>query len=667
MYARPTSVALKLSMALVGCIAALLLVTTFALSQYLTTKLEQKSFDALKANNRMVIDMIDGFNSALQQSQQRLGRLFAGNYQDHFTLDATTGVLTHGNTPITSRETTIPDVFTSLSGVAAAVLTRKGDDFERTSTSLKNEKGERTSGLLLGADHPAVPHLLRGEPYTGKAKMLGRDFMTHYLPIRDANKKVIGAFFVGVDFTEGLSALKKKVLAIKIGDSGYPYALDLGKDKGQLVIHPAKEGTVLLGTKDTKGKEFINEMLEKRDGIITYWWKNPDDPAVREKVVVFNHYPEWNWIIASGSYLEEFNSEGKQAGLGLLLVTLLLIPVTFGIIFFLTRRWVATPLQAAVEQANKVADGDFITSTAISSNDEIGALMKAQFNMSKRLGHTINEVRDAASSVSADATQLTGAAGRVADGSAEQSDAASSMAAAVEQMSSSIDMIAEHAGNALLVSSDAQHVSLSSSETIQQAVTAMNNIAYTVRGSSDAIQKLGRETQQISTIAATIKEIADQTNLLALNAAIEAARAGEQGRGFAVVADEVRKLAERTTKSTLEISQMITRIQDGTKNAVDNMNVGVEQVANGVALAAEANEAIKRIHDGAVKVSEAVSNISSAIREQSTATTSVAQGLEQIARMTERNNADAKDTARSAVALQLVAGKLRETVEIFKV
>jgi methyl-accepting chemotaxis protein len=195
----------------------------------------------------------------------------------------------------------------------------------------------------------------------------------------------------------------------------------------------------------------------------------------------------------------------------------------------------------------------------------------------------------------------------------------------------------------------------------------MNNIANTVQNASTAIQELGRESQEISAIAATIKEIADQTNLLALNAAIEAARAGEQGRGFAVVADEVRKLAERTSKSTHEIAQMIARIQLGTQNAVNNMNIGVEQVASGVHLGAEANEAIKRIHDNALKVSDAVSSISAAVREQSVATTSVAQGLEQISRMTERNNADAQDTARSAGALQAIAGRLQGTVEAFRV
>ncbi|MFZ2855680.1 MAG: methyl-accepting chemotaxis protein, partial [Rhodocyclaceae bacterium] len=467
---RTTSVALKLSVVLAGCIAALLLVTSFALSQYLTDKLEQKSLDGLKANNRMIIDMVDSYNSALQQSQQRLGRLFASNYPERFGLDEASGILRHGGTPISTQNTTIPDQFTSVSGVAATVLTRKGDDFVRTSTSLKNEKGERASGTLLGADHPAIPKLLKGEPYTGKAKMLGRDFMTHYIPIKDEGNKVVGAFFVGADFTEGLAALKKKVLSMKIGSTGYPYALDMGKNLGQLVIHPAKEGTVLLGTKDSKGKDFVGEMIAQRDGVVNYWWKNPDDPEVREKIVAFNHYPEWNWLIASGSYLEEFNAEGKQAGRGLMLVTLLLIPIIIGLVWLLSKRWVATPLQEAVDQANRVAEGDFTTRSTIRSNDEIGALMKAQASMSERLGKTINEVREAAGLVAADATLLTAASARVADGSSEQSDAAASMAAAVEQMSVSIEQISDHVNSALSVSSDAQSVSLSSSETIQQAV-----------------------------------------------------------------------------------------------------------------------------------------------------------------------------------------------------
>ena len=666
MSGKRTSVAVKLSIILAGCITTLLLVAAFGLSQYLTDKLEQKSLDALKTSNRMTIDMIDAYNAGLTQTVERLGKVFASRYPENFILDAD-GVLKHGLTPIVEKETAIPDRFTAVAGVPATVLTRRGDDFVRTSTSVTDEKGDRASGVPLGAGHPAVPTLLKGDAYTGKAKMLGRDFMTHYIPIRDDGGHVIGAFFVGLDFTDGLAALKKKVLGVKIGETGYPYALDAGSDKGQLTIHPAKEGSSLLETQDSQGKPFVKEMLAQGNGIIHYWWQNPDDPRAREKVVVFNHYAPWNWLIASGSYLDEFNSEGRQTGRGLMLVALLFVPLVFAIVWIAARRWIARPLAEAVTVANRVADGDFTTRIESRSSDEIGELMRALASMIKRLGGTINDVHQAASAVAGDAGQLKSSAGRVAQSSGQQSDAASGMAAAVEEMTSSIEMIVQHAAEALNISNHSQEVSQESSATIQQTVSAMNQIADTVRQASETIERLGQESEEISKIAQVIKDIANQTNLLALNAAIEAARAGEAGRGFAVVADEVRKLAERTAASTHEIDEMIGRIQQGTRSAVFNMNQGVAQVASGVELAAAANAAIERISRGSARVSEAVATISDAIREQSTASANVAQGLEKIADMTERNTCDAQQSAAAAEELDSVAARLRGTVEQFRV
>lgn len=666
MSQKNVSVARKLILVLAASIALVLTIAAFVLSGFLTRKLEQKALEGLESSNRMVIDMIDTYNRSLEQTVERLGQVFASNYPQGFILDGN-GSLRHGSEAVTLENTAIPDRFTALTRVNATVLTRKGDDFERTSTSVKDDKGRRASGVPLGAEHPAVSRLLKGEPFTGKAKMLGRDFMTHYLPIRDRDGRVVGAFFVGMDFTEGLVALKKKVLGVKIGTTGYAYAVDIGKDKGVLTIHPASEGKSLLGTKDVNGKEFIAEMLEKKNGIINYWWKNPDDTSAREKVVAFAHYPDWNWLIASGSYLDEFNAEGKETGQALFILTLLLVPIVVTLVWWSTRRWIAQPLEQAVAVAEQVAEGDFTGKICVTSHDEIGRLLQSLADMQAHLAATIREVRNTAVGVATDADQLNSAASTVATGSQEQADAASSMAASVEQMSASIDMISQHANDARNISGESESVSEKSSQTIQQAVQAMNRIAETVRGASQTVETLGNEIEQISAIACVIKDIADQTNLLALNAAIEAARAGEQGRGFAVVADEVRKLAERTSKSTHEIGEMITRIQQGTEEAVGNMNRGVEEVDAGVQLAAMANEAITRIRDGAHQVSRAVNGISDAIREQSIASTTVAQGLETIARMTESNNAEAQNTATAAEELQALARQMHANVERFRV
>jgi methyl-accepting chemotaxis protein len=194
----------------------------------------------------------------------------------------------------------------------------------------------------------------------------------------------------------------------------------------------------------------------------------------------------------------------------------------------------------------------------------------------------------------------------------------------------------------------------------------MRKISDAVQSSSQIVEDLGRQSDHITSIVNTIKEIADQTNLLALNAAIEAARAGEQGRGFAVVADEVRKLAERTSLSTKEISEMVAKIQNGTRCAVSSMQAGVHQVSSGVELANQAGNSINQIRDGSLRVSAVVNGISDSISEQSVASTDIAQQLEAIAQMSEESAIAVRQTAESARHLQTLSTDLRQMVAQFK-
>lgn len=195
---------------------------------------------------------------------------------------------------------------------------------------------------------------------------------------------------------------------------------------------------------------------------------------------------------------------------------------------------------------------------------------------------------------------------------------------------------------------------------------AIQKIADTVTDASGRIHALEERAKQVSTIANVIKDIAGQTNLLALNAAIEAARAGEQGRGFAVVADEVRKLAERTSSATLEIEQMISGIQHDTVGAVEAMNAALPEVQEGVALATSASESLQAIEDGARRTLERVAEVADATKEQSTASTSIAQRVEQIANMVEETTATIRGTAESAHELEGIAGNLKQLISQFK-
>jgi methyl-accepting chemotaxis protein len=240
------------------------------------------------------------------------------------------------------------------------------------------------------------------------------------------------------------------------------------------------------------------------------------------------------------------------------------------------------------------------------------------------------------------------------------------MAAAVEQMTVGVDHIAKNAQDAQHYSGESDLVATQGGRIVEGVVKEISDIAETVNQSAAAVESLGQQSDQISAIVGTIKDIADQTNLLALNAAIEAARAGEAGRGFAVVADEVRKLAERTAKSTQEIAAMIGGIQSGTATAVSSMKRGVERVANGVEQAQLAGNTISQVQMQSRQVASAVSEITVALREQAAASTEIAQNVERIAQMAEENNAAAGNNAVTADNLSKLAENLSSEVARFR-
>jgi methyl-accepting chemotaxis protein len=251
--------------------------------------------------------------------------------------------------------------------------------------------------------------------------------------------------------------------------------------------------------------------------------------------------------------------------------------------------------------------------------------------------------------------------------SESQSDDASGMAAAMEELSASIEQVSVNASNALTISQKSSVQAVEGGQIINSAAVEMENIATTVNHVAEKIHGLEAYSKQIAGIANSIREIADQTNLLALNAAIEAARAGEQGRGFAVVADEVRKLAERTAIATTEISGMIVKIEVGTQEAVDEMQIGVAKVNEGVGLARKAGNSVSNIREAAEQAAHEVDDISHAIKEQSLAAHDIAQRIENISHGAEKNFIVSNQTTQSAMQMAELGAKLEELASRFKV
>ncbi|SUD80320.1 biofilm dispersion protein BdlA [Pseudomonas putida] len=324
-------------------------------------------------------------------------------------------------------------------------------------------------------------------------------------------------------------------------------------------------------------------------------------------------------------------------------------------------------LGEAVALARNIADGRLDNTIAIEGKDEVSTLQQAFVAMQDRLRTMIGEIRASAEQLVGAADNISAASVQLSASAQEQSSSASSMAATVEELTVSINHVSDNAVEAHAQSSESGRQSSEGGSVIQETLARMNQIAQTVEASAGQISELDSHAEQISSIVSVISGIAEQTNLLALNAAIEAARAGEQGRGFAVVADEVRLLAQRTGNSTQEITEMVKRIQSGTRDAVGQMEVGVQQVKGGVTLAQQAGEAIVSIRQSSGDVVRMVDQISLALREQTAASQDVARNVERIAQMSQQNSQAVEQTAETAGALQRLAQGLYGQVGVFRI
>ncbi|MDE2586366.1 MAG: methyl-accepting chemotaxis protein, partial [Betaproteobacteria bacterium] len=443
----------------------------------------------------------------------------------------------------------------------------------------------------------------------------------------------------------------------------------------RVLMHPIKpelEGKDMSGTKDAKGKvlfvEFVRIVKEQGAGFVDYLWPKPGFQDPVDKISYVKGYAPWGWVIGSGIYLDDVNAIFKQEALKFLGWGLA-IGGLISISLFMVRRNLLALLGGEPREATaitkRIAAGDLTADIRTQPGDNT-SLIASMKEMQDTLRNMIGEVVADAEQVSSAATQLLHASEEVSGTAREQSEAASSMAAAMEEMTVSIDQVAENAREAHTISSQSGEHSHEGTVVIHNAAEEMRHIAQAVQSSSAIIEELGRQSDQITSIVNTIKEIADQTNLLALNAAIEAARAGEQGRGFAVVADEVRKLAERTSLSTQEIASTINKIQAGTRSAVSSMEQGVAQVEKGVELANQAGISINEIHEASQRVTTVVNDITGSIREQGTASADIAKSIERIAQMSEESVNAINHSADAARHLQQLSHSLQGAVSRFK-
>ena len=442
-----------------------------------------------------------------------------------------------------------------------------------------------------------------------------------------------------------------------------------------IVMHPIKpelDGKDLSQFKDKNGKvifvEFSKVAREQGGGFVDYVWPKPGHEEAVPKISYVKGLESWGWVIGSGVYIDDINALFVQNAIKLLAWIAAIggfIAVSLALVSRHLFKLLGGDPQVARQITQRIVHGDLSSEINCAPGDT-SSLLAGMKEMQETLRHIVEEIVSDAQQLSSASSEMLEAFKEVSLRTRQQGESASSMAAAVEEMTVSIDQVAENAREAHQISLQASDLSMAGTQIIESAASEMHMISDAVQSSSTIIEELGRQSEQISSIVNTIKEIADQTNLLALNAAIEAARAGEQGRGFAVVADEVRKLAERTSLSTSEIASMVGKIQNGTRSAVDSMQSGVVQASKGVELATQAGKSINDIRSGSMRVTDVVNSISDAIREQGTTSSEIAKNIENVAQMSEESANAVQNTVQAAHNLQQLSTSLHNSVSRFK-
>jgi methyl-accepting chemotaxis protein len=481
-------------------------------------------------------------------------------------------------------------------------------------------------------------------------------------------------YFQGLEKSGKLSRAEAQAKAVEAltnmrnGSNAYVWARGID---GMGLVHAIadKVGKIDMG-KAPNGKTSIQNYIDNLSTAKFYYYddftKNPDTGEMAPKINGVTQIQDWNWFVGFGVFVSDIEKAYWRLAFNFIIIGLVVI-VAVVIVAWRISRSIYSSLGGepsyAASVVGSITNGD-LSQTIVHSSGKL-SLLTSVAQMQSNLREMIHSIQQGAVELGHAAVGLSGQMHQLDSASQQTSDATTATAAAIEEMSVTIEHISYSAGETEKNSASSTQLAAEGEQLVNDAAKAIQDVSVRVEEASGMIEGLVKRTHEIDSIASVIKNIASQTNLLALNAAIEAARAGEQGRGFAVVADEVRNLAQRTSLATEEITSMITSIQNDTGSVVISMNAVTPQVLQGVQMAEKAATALRDINREASATLVQVREVATSTTEQSLASASVAENIERISNMVEATAESVGQANSNVQSLERLAQELKTSVSRF--